>query len=103
MASIVLQNQYLMGCIKPRKVLRRRTTDPDKPDKPQWTYTVGGGTIEVCSHTFLSIHGLKPGKLREIMKQKKHSKEDIAHPDMRGKSKFGIIIFIDDNVKYIFK
>ena len=81
-----------MGCIKPRKVLRRRTTNPDKPDKPQWTYTVGGGTIEVCRHTFMSIHGIKEGKLRKVMEMKKESPENIALPDMRGKSKFGLII-----------
>ena len=87
-----VQNQYLMGCIKPRKVLRRRTTNPDKPDKAQWTYTVGGDNIEVCRHTFMSIHGIKEGKLRKVMEMKKQSPENVAHPDMRGKSKFGLII-----------
>ena len=40
----------------------------------------------------MSIHGIKEGKLRIIMGMKKESPENIAHPDMRGKSKFGLII-----------
>ena len=87
-----VQNQYLMGCIKPRKVNRRRTTNPDKPDKKQWTYSVGADNIVVCRHTFKSIHGIKEGKLRRIMEMKKESPENVALPDMRGKSKFGLII-----------
>ena len=81
-----------MGCIQKRDVKRRRTTDPNKPDKTQWTYTVGVDGIEVCRHTFMSIHGIKEGKLRIIMGMKKGSTENIAQPDMRGKSKFGLII-----------
>ena len=75
-----------MGCISPRGVKRRRSTDPTKPPKPQWTYTVAGTVV--CKHTFLSLHGITDAKLREIMKQRKTSQENIniAHPDMRGKS-----------------
>ena len=87
-----VQNQYLMGCITPRKVLRRRKTNSDKPDMNQWTYSVDADNIVVCRHTFKSIHGIKEGKLRIIMEMKKNSPENVALPDMRGKSKFGLII-----------
>ena len=87
-----VQNQYLMGCITPRKVKRRRTANPDKPDKKQWTYAVGADNIVVCRHAFKSIHGIKEGKLQIIMEMKKNSQENVALPDMRGKSKFGLII-----------
>ena len=75
-----------MGCITPREVRRRRSTDPTKPPKPQYTYTVAATVV--CRHTFLSLHGLNESKLREIMKQRNASQENItiAHPDMRGKS-----------------
>ena len=92
MGNKTLQDQYLMGFIQKRAVKRRQTNDPNKPDKPQWTYTVGGDGIEVCRHTFMSIHGIKEGKLRIIMAMKNKSPENIAQPDMRGKSKFGLII-----------
>ena len=88
----VLQDQYLMGCIKPRPVKRKRTTDPNKPPKAQWSYIVGADAIEVCRHTFMSIHGIKEERLRHVMGMKNQSAENIAHPDMRGKSKFGLII-----------
>ena len=86
------QNQYLLGCITPREVKRRRTADFNKPDKNQWTYAVGADNVVVCRHAFKSIHGIKEGKLRKIMEMKKDSPENVALPDMRGKSKFGLII-----------
>ena len=92
MGNKTLQDQYLMGCIQKRDVKRRRTTDPTKPPKTQWHYTVGVDGIEVCRHTFMFIHGIKEGKLRIIMEMKKESSENIAKPNMRGKSKFGLII-----------
>ena len=73
MASIVLQNQYLMGCITPRPVRRRQTTDPNKPDKPQWTYTVGGGTIEVCRHIIFIYSWYQTRKI-----ERSHGSEETA-------------------------
>ena len=77
-----------MCCIQNRPVKRRRTNDPNKPDKLQYTYkiTVGGEAIVVCRNTFMDLHGINPGKLRIIMDMKKASPENIAKPDMRGKS-----------------
>ena len=57
---------------------------------------------DVCRQTFMSLHGISVSKLTEASKVKRQSPQGIAHPDMRGKSKFGINIFIDDNVKYLF-
>ena len=78
-----------MCCIQNRPVKRRRTNDPNKPAKLQYTYTVtvGGEAIVVCRNTFMALHGIKEGKLRHIMGMKKDSTENVAKPDMRGKSK----------------
>ena len=86
------QNQYLLGCITPREVKRRRTANFEKPDKQQWTYSVGADNIVVCRHAFKSIHGINDGKLRVIMGMKKNSQENVVIPDMRGKSKFLYIL-----------
>ena len=83
------QDQVLMCGITKRDVKRRRTRDPNQPDKLQYTYTVtvGGEAIVVCRNTYMALHGIKEGKLRIIMGMKKDSTENIAKPDMRGKSK----------------
>ena len=75
-----------MGCITSREVRRRRSIDPTKPPKAQYTYTVAATVV--CRHNFLSLHGINESRLREIMKQRNASpdKVTIAHPDMRGKS-----------------
>ena len=83
-----------------RKIKRKRSKDPNAPPKIQWTYEVMDR--EVCRQTFRSLHGISVSKLTEASKVKRQSPQGIAHPDMRGKSKFGINIFIDDNVKYLF-
>ena len=57
MGEKVQQDQYLMGCLHPRPVKRRRTTDPNKPTKTQWYYKVGAEEIEVCRHTFMALFG----------------------------------------------
>ena len=41
----------------------------------------------------MSIHGIGEGKLRKITAEKSKPSENLASPDMRGKSKFVIIIF----------
>ena len=89
MGNKTQQDQYLMGCIQNRAVKRRRTSDPNKPDKSQYTYTVtvGGEAIVVSRNTFMALHVIKEGKLRIIMGMRKDSTENIAKPDMRGKSK----------------
>ena len=96
MGDKVQQDQYLMGCLHRRPVKRRRTTDPNKPSKTQWFYKVGAEEIEVCRHTFMALFGIKPGKLRHVVELKEKSPENIAHPDMRGKSKFGLIIMCNN-------
>ena len=77
-----------MSAIDDRPVKRRRTQDPNKPSKLQYNYKVkvGGETIVVCRNTFMALHGITEGKLRLIMDMKKESSENIARPDMRGKS-----------------
>lgn len=95
-----LKNQYLIGQMSKRKIKRKRSKDPNAPPKIQWTYEVMDR--EVCRQTFRSLHGISVSKLTEASKVKRQSPQGIAHPDMRGKSKFGINIFIDDNVKYLF-
>ena len=51
----------------------------------------------------MSIYGITESKLRSICDKKgTTTKENIVQADMRGKSKYGVIIFIDDNVKYYF-
>ena len=87
------QCTYLSTSIHTRKVERRRTKDENKPDRYQWRYYVGNDNIEVCRHTFMSIHGIGEGKLRKILAEKRKPSETLASPDMRGKSKFVIIIF----------
>ena len=48
----------------------------------------------------MSIYGITESKLRSICDKKgTTTKENIVQADMRGKSKYGVIIFIDDNVK----
>ena len=95
-----LKNQYLIGKLSKRPVKRSRTKNPNAEPKIQWSYKLMDK--DVCRHTFMSLHGISVSKLGEATKIKRESPEDIAHPDMRGKSKFGINIFIDDNVKYLF-
>ena len=84
----IQQDQILMDSITKKGVNRRRTKDPNKEDKLQDKYTVHveGEAIEVCRPTFLDLHGLTESKLRGIMKNKKHSSQNVAKPDMRGKS-----------------
>ena len=87
------QNQLLLGSIRPRKVARRRTKDENKPDRKQWHYFAGKEGIEVCGHTFMSIHGISESRVKQIKKMKDEPTENVALPDRRGKSKFVIIIF----------
>ena len=89
----LLQQQLLLGSIKPRKVQRRRTTDENKPNRKQWHYYAGKEGIEVCGHTFMSIHGISESRVKQIKKMKDEPTENVAVPDRRGKSKFVIIIF----------
>ena len=96
------KNQYLMGQMSPRAVKRIRTKDQNKPPKTQWKYSVLSNSKEVCRHAFMSLHGITESKLGQITKLKKENPENIAPQDMRGKSKFSINIFIEDNVKYLF-
>jgi len=100
LANDQLKNQYLIGQMSKRKIKRKRSKDPNAPPKIQWTYEVMDR--EVCRQTFRSLHGISVSKLTEASKVKRQSPLGIAHPEMRGKSKFGINIFIDDNVKYLF-
>ena len=95
-----LKNQYLIGQMSKRQIKRKRSKNPNAPPKIQWTYEVMDR--EVCRQTFRSLHGISVSKLTEASKVKRKSPLNIAHPEMRGKSKFGINIFIDDNVKYLF-
>ena len=91
-----------MGQMSPREVKRIRKTDPNKPPKTQWNYSVLSNSKRVCRHAFMSLHGITESKLAHISKLKKDSPQNIAPQDMRGKSKFSINIFIEDNVKYLF-
>ena len=95
------KNQYLMGMMSRREVKRSRQPDPTKPPKIQWNYSVLDNK-KVCRHAFKSLHGISESKLVHISKLKKESPQNIAPQDMRGKSKFSINIFIEDNVKYLF-
>ena len=92
-ASYVQQCDHLLASIQPREVVRRRTKNENKADRKQWHYYAGKDSTEVCRHAFKSLHGISESKLKEILKQKSAPTENIAHPDMRGKSKFVIIIF----------
>ena len=84
----IQQDQVLMDSIEKKPVKRRRSQDPNKPDKLQYTYKVhvGGEAILVCRNTFIDLHGITEAKLRLIMLNKKQSTENVAKPDMRGKS-----------------
>ena len=95
-----LKNQYLIGQMSKRPIKRKRSKNPNAEPKIQWSYKLMDR--DVCRHTFMSLHGISVSKLTEASKIKRQSPQGIAHPDMRGKSKFGINIFIDDNVKYLF-
>ena len=95
-----LKNQYLIGKLSKRAVKRSRTKNPDAEHKIQWSYKLMDR--DVCRHTFMCLHGISVSKLTEASKIKRKSPLNIAHPERRGKSKFGINIFIDDNVKYLF-
>ena len=77
-----------MDAIENKPVKRRRSQDPNKPDKLQYTYKVhvGGEAIFVCRNTFLDLHGITEAKLRLIILNKKQSPSHLAKPDMRGKS-----------------
>ena len=88
-----------MRMMPPHPVERKQ--NPNTPEKTQRYYKVLEKKY-VCRNAFKSLHGISESKLGHITKLKKESPENIARPDMRGKSKFGINIFIDDNVKYLF-
>ena len=64
-----------MDAIENKSVKRRRTQDPNKPDKLQYTYKVyvGGEAIFVCRNTFIDLHGITEGKLKLIIQNKKQS------------------------------
>ena len=82
-----------MDMITPCDTIRKRALN--SPDKPQWRYHVLGGKVEVCRHTFMSVHGISDSKLRKSMELKRKLPENIACPDMQDKSKFCINIFKD--------
>ena len=95
-----LQDTALLGCIKFRPVKRVRTKVENKAPRIQFEYTVL--QRQVCRHTFKSLHGITNARLVEILKQKKNKEtEYIARPDMRGKSKFCIMIVIDDDKYFL--
>ena len=92
-ASYVQQCDHLLASIQPREVVRRRTKNENKADRKQWHYYAGKDGTEVCRHAFMSLRGISEAKLRKMLERKSEDTENFASPDMRGKSKFVIIIF----------
>ena len=93
------KTQYLLDCISLKPVKRTRTKDASKDPKSQYYYHVGAENKEVCRLAFMSLHGIKEGRLKKLTKMKRE-KVIIAPADGRGKSKFGII-FIDDDIYFL--
>ena len=91
--SYVQQCDHLLASIQPREVVRRRTKNENKADRKQWHYYAGKDRTEVCRHAFMSLRGISEAKLRKMLERKSEDTENFACPDMRGKSKFVIIIF----------
>ena len=85
-ANYDIQNAYLLGCIKPVEIKRKRTTAPVSKRKHNFVYSVmyNGKATTVCRKGFLAIHGLTNSKIDYVV-GKKQSPTGTPIPDKRGK------------------
>lgn len=85
--DLSVQNAYLVSLIRTVEIKRKRTKQNVSSRQCNYHYSVkhSGKEHHVCRAAFLSIHGIRSGKLHYLLKEKVSSTGTII-PDKRGKS-----------------
>ena len=74
----------------PQRPVHRRRSDPQTEEKPQFYYKIkvaGGIEYDLCSHAYMSVHGVRETRVRYAYNKASKSATGTPAPDARGRRK----------------